>query len=494
MYPGEMRLPLGAGCPSPRLALTILAIGSLPACYLDDPLVFEPDDGGTDAGDAGDATDAAPPECTNDPSCDDGNPCTTDLCDAGICEHVAVAAGTVCGEATLCKGTPTCDAQAQCVAIEVSTDDGNACTTDACDPSTGNITHTPVSGCITSITTAGAPSPRRLHTAVWTGDRMIVWGGFGTGSPAALATGGRFDPTAGTWTPTSMTGAPPPRHSHCAVWTGDRMIVWGGFGASALETTGGIYDPVADAWKLMATKDAPAGRIGTACVWTGQELVVWSGTSGGSVLFSGARYNPATDTWKALPITNMPAARYGHSGVWTGTQALVWGGNDLFDWHKDGAFYDPALDAWTGKPPTTGAPGPREAHTALWTGSRMLVWGGFDGGFFRNDGGSLDPVGAAWTAITTTGAPAERSEHTAVWTGDRMIVWGGCGTDSCATLYGDGGAWTPSASGGSWTAIAASTNVAARRSATAVWTGNVVVIWGGRTKTGETDTGAQIYP
>ncbi|MFT3773242.1 MAG: hypothetical protein QM820_48305 [Minicystis sp.] len=496
-----MRPPHGAGCLRPRLALpTLLAIAGLPACYLDDPLVFVHDDGGvqivTDAGDAGDASDAAPPECTADGDCDDGNACTVDHCAAGSCAHDPAKAGTVCGASTdKCVSDATCDGAGTCApGTPIPIDDGNACTTDACDPGTGNVTHTITPGCTTPLPTTGAPTARRLHSAVWTGDRMIVWGGTGSGTPAVLATGGRFDPTTGTWTPTATTGAPPPRHSHCAVWTGDRMIVWGGFGTTAFETTGGIYDPAADTWTATATAGAPSGRVGAACVWTGKELVVWGGTAGGSVTFTGGRYDPQANTWKSLPTTGVPAPRYGHSGVWTGDRVLVWGGNDLFDWHKDGAFYNPTADAWAGSTPFAGAPAAREQHTAVWTGDRMIIWGGFDGGLYRGDGAALDVAGAAWTALSTTGAPSPRTEHAAVWTGDRMIIWGGCGMDSCTELYADGGALTPGAGGGSWSTIAAAAGITARRGPTGVWTGSVMLVWGGRAKNGETNTGALIYP
>lgn len=483
----------GASCPGPLFAAsTLLVLAGLPACYLDDALPFEHT---TDAG--VDVTAPPPPDCQGDAACDDSDPCTTDVCISGACVHDPAPAGTACGgDPNLCVTAASCDGAGSCLAGEpLVTDDGNPCTTDACDPATGIVTHTPLPGCTVVLPATGAPTPRRLHSAVWAGERMIVWGGSGAGSPAVVATGGRFDPAAGTWAATSTAGAPPARHSHCAVSTGDRMIVWGGFGVSALETTGGIYDPATDSWTATATAGAPPGRTGAACAWTGTELWVWGGTTGGSVLYSGGRYDPATGTWHPLPTTaGVPAPRYGHSATWAGDRVIVWGGNDLFDWHKDGAYFEPGTQAWSGATPAAGAPYAREQHTALWTGSRLLVWGGFDGGLYRGDGGSLDVAGNAWSDLSTTGAPSPRTEHAAVWTGQRMLIWGGCGMDSCKELYGDGGAYALGPSGGSWTPLAASPDVAPRRGATAVWTGKAMAIWGGRTKQGETDTGALIYP
>jgi hypothetical protein len=56
---------------------------------------------------------------------------------------------------------------------------------------------------------------------------MIVWGG--TPDDASyLNDGGRYDPVANSWTPTSANGAPPARRLHTAVWTGAEMILFGG--------------------------------------------------------------------------------------------------------------------------------------------------------------------------------------------------------------------------------------------------------------------------
>jgi N-acetylneuraminic acid mutarotase len=472
-------------CPWISVLPALVALAALPGCYIDDAFVEYNADAGVNV-----------PACLTDADCDDQNPCTIDTCAPGSCSHAPALAGTACGDAAdLCHAAPACDGNGACApGAATPTDDGNACTVDACDLASGIVTHTPVSGCTVPTGDTGAPAPRRLHTAVWTGDRMIIWGGSGSGSPAALATGGIYDPAAGTWKATSTTGAPPPRHSHCAVWTGSKMIVWGGFGASALETTGGAYDPAADAWTATSTTGAPTGRTGFACAWTGKEMVVWGGTASGAVVNTGGRYDPATDTWKPLPAAGAPAPRYNASGLWSGTRFLVWGGNALFDWHADGAAYDPTADAWAGVIPKQGAPSAREQHTAVWTGSRMVVWGGFTGGVYVNDGGAWDPGAGSWSALSVTGAPSARTEHAAVWTGNRMIVWGGCGQDSCTELYADGGVWAPDATGGSWTAIAASPDVPARRGPTAVWTGSAVVVWGGRTSKGETGTGAVIYP
>jgi N-acetylneuraminic acid mutarotase len=69
---------------------------------------------------------------------------------------------------------------------------------------------------------------------------MIVWGGYGGDY---LRTGGRYDPEADAWSSTLNTGAPSKRVYHTAIWTGTKMVVWGGYNGSSPLDTGGRYAP-----------------------------------------------------------------------------------------------------------------------------------------------------------------------------------------------------------------------------------------------------------
>src|ERR1700682_3689322 len=76
---------------------------------------------------------------------------------------------------------------------------------------------------------SNVPSQRSIHTAIWTGSilggKMIIWGG---SNGTSLNTGGVYDPITDLWTATSLVNAPAIRAAHSAVWTGSKMIVWGG--------------------------------------------------------------------------------------------------------------------------------------------------------------------------------------------------------------------------------------------------------------------------
>src|SRR5436190_3837754 len=87
----------------------------------------------------------------------------------------------------------------------------------------------------TNTITTNAPAAREVHTAVWTGSEMIVWGGY---NGSYLNTGGKYNLSTDSWTATSTTNAPAARDFHTAVWTGSEMIVWGGVNGSYLNTSG----------------------------------------------------------------------------------------------------------------------------------------------------------------------------------------------------------------------------------------------------------------
>jgi len=110
---------------------------------------------------------------------------------------------------------------------------------------------------------------------------MIIWGGSQSG--ATVMTGGRYDPSTDSWQPTSTTGnVASPRRYHSAVWTGTEMLVWGGKYLSRLFDTGARYDPVSDTWGLSAASNGrPPRRHTHLAVWTGsddQRMIVWGGS------------------------------------------------------------------------------------------------------------------------------------------------------------------------------------------------------------------------
>ena len=332
-----------------------------------------------------------------------------------------------------------------------------------------------------AVQTTGAPSARESFSSVWTGTEMILWGGYNGTTNLDTNTGGRYNPATNSWSATTTTGAPVLRDSHVAVWTGTKMVIWGGgdevFNA---KNTGGRYDPATNTWQATSTTGAAAARLYHTAVWTGAKMIVWGGWAGGTNgrdMDTGGQYDPAADSWTATTRTGAPTSRDTHVAAWSGSRMVVWGGqDDNAVAQGTGGRYDPVGNAWT-TTSLTNAPAARWMHTGVWTGSRLIVWGGFDGTLDRNDGAVYDPGADTWTPTATTGAPAARELHFAVWADavPEMIVWGG--QDDAVNPLTSGGRYNPAT--GAWAATSTTGAPPSGRYGAAVWTGSEMIVWGG---------------
>jgi N-acetylneuraminic acid mutarotase len=327
---------------------------------------------------------------------------------------------------------------------------------------------------------------------------MFVWGGLGASS--TLNDGARYDPAGDSWSAATTNGAPAARWLHTAVWTGTEMILWGGldaYGGNPLNDGGRFYVP-AEAWtEISGTAPVlPWPRTDATCVWTGSELLFWGGQLDDGHSYrtfnDGWRYQPTSQTVTAIPTNGAPTGRFAHSAVWTGSEMIIWGGNIAQGSGRvtnNGARYLPAANLWLPLN-TTSSPSARAFHTAVWTGLEMIVWGGSSTGLKNgglDDGGRYHPATDAWSPIATNNAPTPRFDHTAIWTGNEMIVWGG-GTN-LSTPVGSGARYHPGAN--VWAPLPASGAPAARRAHTAIWTGTEMIVWGGRTALGYVREGAR---
>jgi hypothetical protein len=249
-----------------------------------------------------------------------------------------------------------------------------------------------------------SPGARRDATAVYdaAGDRMIVFGGFGTGWEFgdlndvwafSLAEGGL------TWSKLAPSGAKPSgRSSHTSVYdpASNRMIVFGGY-YDASES--GLLN---DVWEL---------RLGASPEWV-----------------------------QLSPLGTKPSARRDHTAIYdpVGERVVAfggWSGDCLSDVWALNSVGDPG---WTDITPYGSSPSNRGDHTAIYdpVGDRMLINNG------TRAGGSL--VGsavwalslgaeAAWTQLAPSGTPpSPRLNHTAIYDAmrQRMVIFGGVG-------YGD---------------------------------------------------------
>ena len=237
--------------------------------------------------------------------------------------------------------------------------------------------YNPATDSWTGIDTNAAPDPRTEFTLVWSGEEALIFGGRGSKDgkfPAqVLNSGARYNPANNSWTSLSSDGAPTARRLHSAVWSGREMMVWGG--ESSLSSaqpvkTGARYDPAVNRWFPISTNGAPGSRRGHLVVWTGHRMLIWGGERSSDR--SGGVYDPVLNRWQPMTLTQSPQVVVGQSAVWTGEEMMVWGNQTRT---LPGGRYNPDTDKWT---PTTlvGAPEPRTRHQAVWTGKEMLIFGG----------------------------------------------------------------------------------------------------------------------
>jgi hypothetical protein len=268
------------------------------------------------------------------------------------------------------------------------------------------------------------PAARLRHVAVWTGTEMIVWGGDGSTGP--LNDGARYNPMTNTWSSMSVVDAPSARGSAQAVWTGSEMVVWGGSGTGGLSTDHAAYNPTSDTWRVLSSAGAPTPnqRLRHTAIWTGSRMIVWGGDtacfSSSCAVTTGGIYDPVTDVWQPVAVPDQPSARTEHSAVWTGTEMAIWGGRRIESAPRpisSGALYNPSTNSW--RPiSATCAPGGRYGHFAAWTGSELLIWGGG-----REIGGRYNPTTDTWQHMKR--GPFGNIHTRVVWTSGQLLLWGG---------------------------------------------------------------------
>ena len=90
------------------------------------------------------------------------------------------------------------------------------------------VAYNPVTGDWRKIGGDGAPCARFFHSTVWTGSSMIVWGGGDQQGPQNFNDGAEYIVSENQWRPLDWPAAPAARGMHTATWTPQGMVVFGG--------------------------------------------------------------------------------------------------------------------------------------------------------------------------------------------------------------------------------------------------------------------------
>ena len=315
--------------------------------------------------------------------------------------------------------------------------------------------YNPVTDAWATISSTGAPGISDSQTAVWSGTEMIVCGrAYNEGTGSYEISGGRYNPVTNSWATISSTGAPQFSYIHTAVWTGNEMIVFGRVYSeitSSEEFGGSRYNPVTGTWTTISSTNSPRfyqdGSYSDgsyAAVWTGTETFFFAPseyinyTEGQSNYTSiiGIRYNLVTDTWATISSTGSPKVLGGMGACWTGSEIIVAGDSpSYYGYGVGGARYNPLTDTWTDLT-TRNTPEFLGSAVPVWTGTEMIVLGRDtqreDGSGNTGDyliGASYDPLSDTWNAISNPNFNqlwrGVGASPTSFWTGSSILLFNG---------------------------------------------------------------------
>jgi len=277
----------------------------------------------------------------------------------------------------------------------------------------------------------GAPMPRADMGVATDGSRIAFWGGISTNAPSVeLEDGGVYDPSTDSWEPIVDAATGDVRRSPVVVWTGSKLLVWGGYDFentvidesgvewATIRKDGLVYDAETTRWTRMSDVGAPDTQPRTT-VWTGSELLLFAlGTAeAGSV--RGYGYDPDDDAWRTISTVGAPSQSDVSSATWTGTEYVTFGGTETGShrYRGGGAAYNPTTDSWRPLNPE-GAPH-WPLGGAVWTGRHALVMGRAE----CPVAAKYDPVLDQWSGHSTPGGGYEWVMNT-FWAGNGLLLFG----------------------------------------------------------------------
>lgn len=321
-----------------------------------------------------------------------------------------------------------------------------------------------------------------------------------------------WDPTAGSWTKLTITGAHPSGRGQLGMVyeesTKKVLLFGGGLAKPVAELTGNPnpdpapisaslddtweFDPAQGTWASLSPTSKPSVRHDFGMVWDSSrnKVVLFGGLQ---VDIAGATGVPKRDTWEWDPVqatwtelsgsANKPSQRFGHSlafddnrkkmvlfgGVDMASKGLI---NDLWEW-------DPTTADWTIRLAGTeaGVPTGRSYASLIAdaTRSRLVMLGGVVALTSNNDNGTpvanqvweMDPAGPTFTEKTVPqDGPKGRWRPAMAYDpdADKIYMFGGAVDNGQGGTTPDNDLWEWN--GSAWTAVQVDSRPAGRSNAT----------------------------
>jgi hypothetical protein len=282
----------------------------------------------------------------------------------------------------------------------------------------------------TERTPATIPSARQLHSMAAAAGKIVMFGGFVSGSGATNETW-LWD--GNDWSQPTLSSAPSPRRSAAFASVGTGAVLFGGMArvSSSNVYYGDTWVWDGNSWSSPTTTTAPSAREYAAMTSLGSGALLFGGDASGYYVGDSWLWNGST--WSQVTTTSAPAARTGHAMATLGTKVTLFGGStnsgeEGDTWTFDGSAWSLALPQ---QAPAVGAQG--HAMAAL-AGNVVACGSGLD---VANATWVFD--GVKWSQHVTTSSPCGRNGHVMATLGTKVVLFGGLGSND--TWEWDGADW-----------------------------------------------------
>lgn len=233
-----------------------------------------------------------------------------------------------------------------------------------------------------------------------------------------------------------------------AVWTGGEMLVWS---MADGDLVGAAYDPAANAWRDLGRADLGSGVVPRGVVWVDDRAVFYveEAVTGDSIpgYATQRAFDPTTGEWETLlPLYDLPAGRFATMHVIDGELVIEMIRSDGSPGVLDDVGQVVPLERDF---PTDGSDA---AFATLEPTYELVTVAPVDIGDALVVGRTDPATGEttwllvsadATSALPDAPDPSWWTGATAVWTGERVIVWGGWACPPAASCAVDNGPTRP---------------------------------------------------
>ena len=350
--------------------------------------------------------------------------------------------------------------------------------------------------------TFNAPSPIVNHTSVSykgsdSGCKILIWGGSALDNFYSNR-GWIYDSNADSWQDITILDSPEARIDHSATIFDNRMLIIGGVNNNGeLLNDGGVYHINGDYWDILKPdKRTFTKRRYHTTTLASSSIFIWGGSNEINVIGDGVIFDIISGDFTSVPANKFIDARKHHSStLWQNKYIFIWGGQGEGGLRSNGAFYDIEKKEWLEFISSNESPSARFKHSALNLNGEILIWGGqtignspiSDGYLLKANLESDGVIRGEWRKISSNGFSSSRIDSSVNWTGSELLVFGGETTNG-PTNTGYAYDYIKD----SWRSLTTKGGIIPRTKHTAEWTGSELFVFGGLSKLSDTQTSRNV--